>query len=176
MVEQASRPAIVGDLHEAVKASRTILYVPDNAGEIGFDALVMAQLKAMGKHVALVVKEGSFFEDATMEDARFFGLEGLVDEIVTTRGFLAPADLEPDAARALGEADLIMAKGTGTYEALHGEPLGKPVVFMLKVKCPALARETGMGMGTVVVKVEQPKGRKRQQKVKVEVEVEKKKK
>ena len=176
MAQQGSRPAIVGDVYGAVRASNNILYVPDNAGEIGFDALVMAQLKAMGKRVTLVVKEGTFFEDATIDDARFFDLEGLVDEIVTTRGFLAPADLEPDAARALSEADLIMAKGTGTYEALHGEPLGRPVIFMLKIKCAVLARETGMGMGTVVVKVEQPKGRKRQQKVKVKVKVEKKKK
>jgi damage-control phosphatase, subfamily I len=176
IVEQGSRPAIVGDVHEAVRASRSILYVPDNAGEIGFDALLMAQLKAMGKRVTLVVKAGTFFEDATMDDARFFGLEGLVDEIVTTRGFLASADLEPAAARALRDTDLVMAKGTGTYEALHGEPLGKPVVFMLKIKCEPIARELSMAQGTTVVKLEQAKSGKKQPKVKVEVKAKRKKK
>jgi damage-control phosphatase, subfamily I len=158
MTEEGSRPVVVGDAYRAVKAARSVLYVTDNAGEIGFDSLVISQLKAMGKKVTLVVKENSFFEDATMSDARFFGLDRLVDGIVTTRGFLAPAELEPHAAKALSDADLVMAKGTGTYEALHGELLGKPIIFMLKVKCSAIARQTGMGMGTTIVKLEQDKG------------------
>ena len=170
LTDEGSRPVVVGDVYGAVKAAHSILYVTDNAGEIGFDSLVMAQLKAMGKRVTLVVKENSFFEDATMSDARFFDLERLVDEIVTTRGFLAPAELEPRAAKALGDADLVMAKGTGTYEALQGEILGKPIIFMLKVKCSAIARQTGMDLGTTIVKLEQTKGRTKPiRRVKVEV-------
>ena len=149
-----SSTLVIGDLLDAVKTARTILYVPDNAGEIGFDALVMAHLKAMGKHVTLLVKRDTFFEDATPGDAYFFGLDRLVNEIVTTRGFAAPAELEPPAAEALANADLVMAKGTGSYEALHGEVGGKPAVFMLKIKCPVLAREVGVNTGTTVVKVE----------------------
>jgi uncharacterized protein with ATP-grasp and redox domains len=158
IAEQGSRPVVVGDVYRAAKAARSILYVTDNAGEIGFDSLVISQLKAMGKQVTLVVKTNAFFEDATMSDARFFDLDRLVDEIVTARGFLAPAELEPHAAKALGDADLVMAKGTGTYEALHGEMLGKPIIFMLKVKCSAIARQTGMDLGTTIVKLEQDKG------------------
>jgi uncharacterized protein with ATP-grasp and redox domains len=158
IAEEGSRPVVVGDVYRAVKAARSILYVTDNAGEIGFDSLVISQLKAMGKQVTLVVKTNAFFEDATMSDARFFDLDRLVDEIVTARGFLAPAELEPHAAKALGDADLVMAKGTGTYEALHGEMLGKPIIFMLKVKCSAIARQTGMDLGTTIVKLEQDKG------------------
>jgi damage-control phosphatase, subfamily I len=168
MNEGTSSTLVIGDVLDAVKTARHILYVTDNAGEIGFDALVITHLKAMGKRVTLVVKANTFFEDATPSDAYFFDLDRLVDEIVTTRGFAAPADLEPIAAQALAKADLVMAKGTGSYEALHGEYLGKPAIYMLKIKCPVLAREVGVNTGTTVVKVEQGKGRRRQQKVEVE--------
>ena len=57
------------DVYGAVKAAKHILYMTDNAGEIGFDSLVLSQLKAMGKHVTLLVKTNAFFEDATMSDA-----------------------------------------------------------------------------------------------------------
>jgi uncharacterized protein with ATP-grasp and redox domains len=39
----------------------------DNAGEIGFDSLLIAKLKEMGPKVTLIVKEDPFFEDATMK-------------------------------------------------------------------------------------------------------------
>jgi damage-control phosphatase, subfamily I len=154
MGEGTPSTLVIGDVLNAVRTARSILYVTDNAGEIGFDALVMAHLKAMGKRVTLLVKTNTFFEDATPGDAYFFGLDRLVDEIVTTRGFAAPAELEPPAAEALANADLVMAKGTGSYEALHGEVGEKPAVFMLKIKCPVLAREVGVNTGTTVVKVE----------------------
>ena len=154
MSEETSSTLMIGDVLDTVKRARHILYVTDNAGEIGFDALVMAHLKSMGKRVTLVVKTNTFFEDATPNDAHFFGLDRLVDEIVTTRGFTAPAELEPPVAQALANADLVMAKGTGSYEALHGEALGKSAIYMLNIKCPVLAREVGAEMGTTVVKVE----------------------
>jgi uncharacterized protein with ATP-grasp and redox domains len=169
MAEQGSRPVVVGDVYRAVKAARSMLYVTDNAGEIGFDSLVISQLKAMGKQVTLVVKTNTFFEDATMSDALFFGLDRLVDEILTTGGFLVPDSLEPSVANALATSDLVMVKGTGSYEALKGELPSKPAIYMLKIKCPVIARETGMDLGTTIVKLEQDKGRNKQHKVKVEV-------
>jgi damage-control phosphatase, subfamily I len=161
MSEGTSSTLMIGDVLDAVKTARHILYVTDNAGEIGFDALVLAHLKAMGKRVTLVVKTNTFFEDATPSDAHFFGLDRLVDEIVTTRGFAAPAELEPPVAQALADADLIMAKGTGSYEALRGELVGKPAIYMLKIKCEPIARELSTAQGNTLVLLEQPKRARR---------------
>jgi damage-control phosphatase, subfamily I len=147
-------PAIVGNVCGTVANASHVLYVTDNAGEIGFDSLVLSQLKAMGKHVTLVVKKNTFFEDATVNDAIFFGLDRVVEKIVTTAGFLAPGKLEPPIERALTESDLVIAKGTGSYEALKDELDNKPIIFMLKIKCPVIARQTGLDMGTMVVKLE----------------------
>ncbi len=154
LMHEGSQPQTVGDVYGAAREAAHILYVTDNAGEIGFDAPVMLFLKAMGKRVTLVVKAKTFFEDATASDALFFGLGELVDEIVETRGFLVPGEAEPEVARAMARADMIIAKGTGAYEALKGEVGQKASLFMLKVKCPAIARETGLETGAVVVKLE----------------------
>jgi hypothetical protein len=144
----------IGSLSEAVKNSRHVLYVTDNAGEIGFDSLVMRLIKDIGARITLVVKKQTFFEDATMDDVRDFRLNELVDDIATVPGFLAPHEMDPVTTKYFESSDMIIAKGTGSYEALHGEVPNKKAVFMLKVKCKPIARELGMEEGNIVVKVE----------------------
>lgn len=149
-----AKKALIGNLSEAVNNSRHVLYVTDNAGEIGFDSLVMGLIKDVGPRITLVVKKQTFFEDATMDDVRAFGLEKLVDNIVTVPGFLAPHEMDPLTTGFFKSCDLIIAKGTGSYEALHGEVPDKKAVYMLKVKCKPIAREFGMKEGSIIVKTE----------------------
>jgi len=147
-------PKIIGHLfQEAQKASR-ILYIADNAGEIGFDSLLIACLKDMGLKTSLVVKEGPFFEDATMEDALFFGVDQLVDHIFTVNGFFVPKEIHPELTALYQESNLIISKGTGNYEALKGEAKGKTAVYMLKIKCRPISKEIGADIGSFVVKLE----------------------
>ena len=108
-------------------------------------------LKQAGAHVTLVVKEPQFFEDATLDDARFFGLDELADQIVTTDGFLVPAEAPGDTAEALERCDLVISKGTGSFESLYGELGDTPAVFLLKVKCRPISRELGIPVGRFVV-------------------------
>ncbi|MGD0658438.1 MAG: ARMT1-like domain-containing protein [Syntrophorhabdales bacterium] len=146
----------IGDVYDIVRAARHVLYVADNAGEIGFDSLVIDVLKELGAKVTLVVKEKTFFEDATLDDARFFGIDAKVDQWVTAEGFFAPCEISPELREAFGRCDLVVGKGTGTYEALHGEMAGKPLVVMLKVKCRPIARQTGALEGEVVIGLDRP--------------------
>jgi len=141
----------MGDIYDTVRTARRLLYVADNAGEIGFDSLVIDRLKEMGAHVTLAVKEKTFFEDATIEDARFFGLDGKVDEWVEAEGFFAPCGVSSELREVFEKCDLVISKGTGSFEALHGEMEGKPLVVMLKVKCRPIARLTGALEGEVVI-------------------------
>ncbi len=143
------------DLLGVLKESHHVLYVTDNAGEIGFDSLVIRQIKEMGSKVTLAVKKQTFFEDATMDDVRAFGLEKLVDEVVTVPGFMAPHEMDPSVARLFESSDFIIAKGTGSYEALHSEIGDKKAAYLLKVKCRPIARELGVAEGNVMVKLEQ---------------------
>jgi damage-control phosphatase, subfamily I len=146
--------AIIGDLFDAVRNARHVFYVADNAGEIGFDSLAIRQIKCLGPKVTLVVKKQTFFEDATLDDTNTFDLEKLVDEIITVPGFLVPDEMDEDTATLFQSSDLVISKGTGSYEALHGEIRDKKTVFMLKVKCKPIARELGLNEGSIIVKTE----------------------
>lgn len=143
-------PVIQGTVAPASESGR-VVYALDNAGEVGFDSLVIRMLKRAGSHVTLVVKEPEFFEDATLEDARFFGLDSVVDQIVSTDGFLVPSEARGAAAAALGDCDLVISKGTGSFEALYGELGDTRGIFLLKVKCRPISRELGVPVGRFVV-------------------------
>jgi damage-control phosphatase, subfamily I len=151
------RPVIIGDVYEAFRNARQILYVTDNAGEIGFDSLVIELIAQMGAKVSLVVKERTFFEDATPDDGRFFGLDKIVDKMVTPKGFFVLNEVPEDLYRVYSESDLIIVKGMGSFETFSGEALGKPAIFMLKVKCDVIATQIGVTRGQVVVKLDDPR-------------------
>ncbi|MGD9076447.1 MAG: ARMT1-like domain-containing protein [Desulfobacteraceae bacterium] len=147
-------PVLMGDIYDAVQGASQILYVADNAGEIGFDSLVMAQLKEMGLIVILIVKGPHLFEDAAMEDASFFGLDKLVDSILTTKGLFVPSKCSPPLANAFRESDLLFVKGTGNYEASKETVQGKSVIYMLKVKCKPVAEKVETEIGNFIVRLE----------------------
>jgi len=140
LMNRGANKVMVDDLLGILKGSCHVLYVTDNAGEIGFDSLVIKHIKELGPRVTLVVKERTFFEDATMNDARTFGLDKLVDEIVTVPGFVVPQEIDPSLASLFQSCDFVVGKGTGCYEALHGELGSKKAAFMLKVKCKPISR------------------------------------
>ena len=147
-------PAMMGPLFQEARRASNILYIADNAGEIGFDSLLMAYLKEMGSKINLVVKEGPFFEDATMEDALFFHVDQWVDHIFTLNGFFVPKEIPPALTDLYKKSDLIISKGTGNYEALKGEVEGKTAIYMLKAKCKPIAMEIGADVGSFVLKLE----------------------
>jgi uncharacterized protein with ATP-grasp and redox domains len=147
-------PVVIGDVYKAAQGATNILYIADNAGEIGFDSLLIASLKEMGLKVTLIVKEAPFFEDATIKDASFFALDELADKILTVKGVFVPGENTAPLADAFRQSDLVIAKGTGNYEALGGEAVGRAAIYMLKVKCEPVAISIGVDIGNFVVKLE----------------------
>lgn len=134
---------------QAVAQARHILYLADNAGEIVFDRLLIAQLPR--ERVTLAVRGAPVINDATLEDARAAGLEEWVH--VIDNGSDAPGTLLDDCAPAFLEhyhrADLVIAKGQGNFESLSGE--NKAIFFLFNVKCPVIADHIGQPVGTQVL-------------------------
>jgi len=147
-------PRVTEEVLRAAKQATHVLYLADNAGELGFDSLFIAKLREMGLRVTLIVKEGLFFEDATLKDAFFFRLDQSVEDVLTTQGFFVPSEGSPTQREAFKKSDLVISKGTGNYEALNGEAEGKNVIYMLKVKCKPIAMRMGAALGSFVVKLE----------------------
>jgi uncharacterized protein with ATP-grasp and redox domains len=148
-------PAAEGDLYDAASKAQNVFYVADNAGEIGFDSLVISLLKEMGAKVTLVVKEGPFFDDATLEDVRYFGLEQMADTVrCVRRGIFVPDETVSELTLLFESSDLVISKGTGNFEALKGFVEKKRILFLLKAKCRPVAEETNTLEGQFVVRLE----------------------
>lgn len=139
----------VEELFAAVESARDILFLADNAGELVFDRLLIEALPR--EKLTLVVKDRPALNDALLADARVAGLDGLV--AVMTNGSDGPGTLlescSPDFCRRFESADLIISKGQGNFECLHGS--SKDIFFLFQVKCPTVARQIGREVGGLVV-------------------------
>jgi len=139
------------ELHEAVDKAQKILYLGDNAGEIVFDKLLLERMPR--DKITYVVKGDPVINDATLQDALAVGMNELVR--VIDNGCDAPGTiLELCPAGFVDEfkqADLIIAKGQGNYETLS-DVTDKDIFFLLKVKCPVIAKDLGCDTGDIVVK------------------------
>jgi uncharacterized protein with ATP-grasp and redox domains len=136
----------VDDFRQALAEARSILYLADNAGEIVFDRLLLAQLS--GHHVCVAVRGAPVLNDATRLDARAAKLDEMGELI--DNGSDAPGTLLHDCSPAFRkhyhQADLIIAKGQGNFESLND--LNKNMFFLFKIKCTVVADHVGKPEGT----------------------------
>lgn len=138
---------------DAIQKASRILYLGDNAGEIVFDRVLIEEIRRMGSaEITFVVRGRPIINDATIEDAAFAGLDRFAQ--VISNGSDAPAtvlsECTPAMVAAYRAADLVIVKGQGNYESLSEET--GPLFFLLKVKCPVLARDLGAHMGDTILK------------------------
>lgn len=152
-IELALSANLKGDiqsLERAARKARSILYLGDNCGEIVFDRLLIEQL--IPDRVTYVVRAAPIINDVTMDDARYTGMTDRTR--VIDNGSDAPGTLLSECSQefktAFANTDLIIAKGQGNYETLHASD--RPLFFMLKVKCPVVARHIGQEIGSYVIK------------------------
>jgi len=134
---------------QAVNDAEEILYIADNAGEIVFDRLLIEQLPIA--KVTVAVKGSPVINDATMEDAMLAGLPRIVE--VIDNGSDAPGVILESCSQSFRDrfekADLIIAKGQGNYETLSDAD--KNIFFMLKAKCPVIAKDLGCEVGEMIL-------------------------
>ncbi len=135
-----------------VAQARDILYIGDNAGEIVFDRLLVERMAAGGARVAFAVRGGPILNDATLEDAAYVGMDQVAE--VVSSGVRSPGTLlghaDPAFRDRFRRADLVLAKGQGNFEGLSD--VAGPVFFLLKVKCPVIARHLGAELGALVLR------------------------
>ena len=130
-------------------SAKSILYLADNAGEIVFDRLLIERLDV--EKVTLAVKGAPVINDATLEDAEQADLVGFVQ--VITNGCDAPGTMleqcSAEFRERLAGCDVVIAKGQANYETLSLSP--QNIFFVLKAKCPVIARDIGCKQGSLVV-------------------------
>ena len=143
-------PKQIQSFKDIVNAAGKILYLADNAGEIVFDRLLIERLPY--EKVTVVVKGTPVINDATMEDAGVAGLTRIVE--VIDNGSDAPGTIMESCSQEFrhrfANADLIIAKGQGNYETLSD--VNKSIFFILKAKCPVIARDLRCEVGEMILR------------------------
>ena len=124
------------DLCADLERGSKLLYLTDNAGEIGFDRVLAEQIHKKYPHVAITfcVRGAPALNDATREDA---ALVGIPFPVIDNGNRIAGTQIDllgSEAKAALDSADVILAKGQGNIETMHG--CGYNVYYAFLVKCP----------------------------------------
>lgn len=133
----------------SLESARYVLYLGDNAGETIFDKIL---IETIAKDVVYAVRGAPIINDATIKEAEKSGL-GAVARIVSS-GCDAPGTILKRCSRQFldifNNADIVISKGQGNYESLAGERA--PIFFLLKAKCPVIARHVGTETGAMILK------------------------
>jgi len=142
-------------LLDCLTKAGNLLYVADNAGEIVGDKILLSAIRSEmpSVEITIAVRGGPILNDATMEDAIKVGIDKL-GRIITT-GSDAPGAILSACSTEFDEyfeqADVVIAKGQGNYEALEGCQK-KNLFFLLQVKCPVVARDLGAEKGKITLR------------------------
>ncbi len=129
-------PAYSAFLSECSRGE-SFLLLADNCGEIVFDKILIGLLKARFPQLCfyVMVRGGEVLNDATVEDARYVGIDQLA-EIVSNGDSVAGTVygmMSQEARDILDHADVIFSKGQGNYESLS--VTGRHVFYSFLCKC-----------------------------------------
>lgn len=130
-LEEAPLSRLKADLSKA----KSLLYITDNAGEIGLDRLCAELLVKAYPQLAITfcVRGGPAMNDATREDA---ALVGIPFPVIDNGNDIPGTDLDimgAEARAAFESTDVILAKGMANVETLYG--CGRNVYYAFLVKC-----------------------------------------
>jgi len=127
--------AVYADFCAELEAGRKLLYLTDNAGEIGFDRIFAEEIAKKYPHLTITfcVRGDVILNDATRADAAEVGISFPVID----NGNRVPGTqidlLSREAKSALDAADVILAKGMANCETMFG--CGYNVYYAFLVKC-----------------------------------------
>ena len=143
MLEEMIASALEMELDEAcyrklcaeLAAGKELLYITDNAGEIGFDRIFAEMIAAAypNLHITFCVRGGPAMNDAMREDAAAVGIPFDVIDNGTSIPGTALDSVNAETLQAFEKADVILSKGMGNVETLLG--CGYNVYFAFLVKC-----------------------------------------
>lgn len=137
-----------------LKKNSRVLFFTDNCGEIVFDKLLCREIKKFGVHLTVVVRESPIMNDATFEDAEKLGFKDAADEIMLSSNAVGIDfnEISDDLKKRIENADLIICKGMGMYEAFCDKKY-RPVVHLLRTKCMPVADDMGLPENISVAKM-----------------------
>ena len=122
---------------------KKLLYLTDNAGEIGFDRIFAEELHKAYPHLEITfcVRGGFAANDATRADAAAVGIPF---PVIDNGNAIAGTELTllgKEAKAAVEAAHVILSKGQGNVETLLG--CGRNIYYAFLIKCPRFEKRFG---------------------------------
>ena len=160
MIREALNMQLDMDVFQSLKADlqkgKKLLYLTDNAGEIGMDRIFAQEIHKAYPHLEITfcVRGGLTVNDATREDAAFVGIPfPVIDNGNLVSGTQLDL-LSPEAKEAMDTADIILSKGMANTETLYGS--GYPIYYAFLVKCARFVQQFGKPLLTPML-VKEPR-------------------
>jgi len=147
------------EIEQLARAAGRVLYIPDNVGEVAFDALLVREIRSYGATVVVPYRGGPITSDATLDDFHQVGLDEAASEIFEAGPDTLGISLEEASPRLLeeiGRADLVLTKGQANFYVAYGNrsDLGTAVACLLTTKCDVISEKFGttkrLSLATVV--------------------------
>ena len=156
-------PTRLADLKADLANARELVFITDNCGEIVMDKLFIRHVRQLYPelHITVMVRGGLAANDATMEDALEVGFTEEADCVGNGSSLMGTdlSDLSAEALALLNNADIVIAKGQGNFETLHG--CGLNVWYLFLCKCEYFTRKFNLPQFTSVLMKEAPDDTKR---------------
>lgn len=136
-------PAEYSRFQEELKTASSLVYLTDNCGEIVLDKLAVKIIKKQYPKLSLkvIVRGAPVVNDADLEAAEYVGMNQMA-EVIGNGSSIAGTDLEDissEALEAIEKADLIISKGQGNFETIHGSGLN--IYYLFLCKCDWFVRK-----------------------------------
>ena len=135
-LQQRDIPVLESFVARCERAGEFLL-LADNCGEIVLDKLFLEQMRKRFLHlrITVMVRGKEVLNDATMEDARYVGIDR-VAEVISNGNAVAGTVyhmLPQEAKKRMDKADVILSKGQGNYETLCNQ--GFHIFYSFLCKC-----------------------------------------
>lgn len=133
---------------------KEVLILGDNVGDFIFDWPLAQFLARIGKTVYYALKEHPVQNDLSLPDVNRLGLQDMYQHIISTGS--GEVGIRREQIRGLVEEiwegnGVVIAKGMGNYETMSEYATERPVIHIMKAKCPAVAEALGVAVGTYIV-------------------------
>ncbi|MGD9108405.1 MAG: ARMT1-like domain-containing protein [Gammaproteobacteria bacterium] len=141
------------DFKSILSTAKEVIYLADNAGEVVFDRLLIEEIKYFNRNVEItyVVKEQPIINDATKKDAIQCNIHKICK--VMSSGSDVPGTplnlCSKEFLDKFNKTDMVISKGQGNFETLFDS--GYSIFFLLKIKCPFVAKEIDGNIGDSIL-------------------------
>lgn len=126
-----------------LEGASSLIYLTDNCGEVVLDKLAIRLIKEIypGLEIRAIVRGAPVVNDVDLEAARYVGLDREVP-VLENGSDIAGTVLEyltPEVRRQIETADVILSKGQGNFETIHG--CGLNIYYLFLCKCDWFMRQ-----------------------------------